>query len=106
MTTARTGSIAAICLIAAAFLTSPIVRGQAQGNGPSGPGQGKAGKAPGTVSIAPVDAGRPWGWATKAFMEDPDRQLYNTASELTRIMGHKNPDRFFCDPGETHTWAL
>jgi hypothetical protein len=28
-----------------------------------------------------------------------DRELYNTASELTRIMGHKNPDRFFCDPG-------
>jgi hypothetical protein len=27
-----------------------------------------------------------------------DRELYNTASELTRIMGHKNPDRFFCDP--------
>ena len=27
-----------------------------------------------------------------------DRELYNTAAELTRIMGHKNPDRFFCDP--------
>jgi hypothetical protein len=27
-----------------------------------------------------------------------DRELYNTATELTRIMGHKNPDRFFCDP--------
>jgi hypothetical protein len=27
-----------------------------------------------------------------------DRELYNTAAELTRIMGHKNPDKFFCDP--------
>jgi hypothetical protein len=27
-----------------------------------------------------------------------DRELYNTAAELTRIMGHKNPDRFFNDP--------
>jgi hypothetical protein len=27
-----------------------------------------------------------------------DRELYNTAAELTRIMGHKNPDPFFKDP--------
>lgn len=27
-----------------------------------------------------------------------DRELYNTAAELTRIMGHKNPDKFFRDP--------
>jgi hypothetical protein len=27
-----------------------------------------------------------------------DRELYNTAAELTRIMGHKNPDMFFNDP--------
>jgi hypothetical protein len=27
-----------------------------------------------------------------------DRELYNTAAELTKLMGHKNPDRFFCDP--------
>jgi len=27
-----------------------------------------------------------------------DRELYNTASELTKIMGHKNPDMFFNDP--------
>lgn len=29
-----------------------------------------------------------------------DRELYNTAAELTKIMGHKNPDRFFKDPDE------
>lgn len=27
-----------------------------------------------------------------------DREIYNTAAELTKIMGHKNPDRFFNDP--------
>jgi hypothetical protein len=27
-----------------------------------------------------------------------DKELYNTAAELTRIMGHKNPDQFFKDP--------
>jgi hypothetical protein len=27
-----------------------------------------------------------------------DTQLYNTAVELTKIMGHKNPDAFFKDP--------
>ncbi|WP_249127742.1 portal protein [Bradyrhizobium lablabi] len=27
-----------------------------------------------------------------------DRELYNTAAELTKIMGHKNPDKFFKDP--------
>ena len=30
-----------------------------------------------------------------------DRELYNTAAELTRIMGHKNPDAFFKDPAAT-----
>jgi hypothetical protein len=27
-----------------------------------------------------------------------DQQLYNTAVELTKIMGHRNPDKFFKDP--------
>jgi hypothetical protein len=27
-----------------------------------------------------------------------DRELYNTAAELVKIMGHKNPDKFFNDP--------
>jgi hypothetical protein len=29
-----------------------------------------------------------------------DRELYNTAAELTKIMGHKNPNQFFNDPEE------
>lgn len=28
----------------------------------------------------------------------PDAQLFNTASELVKLTGHKNPDRFFADP--------
>lgn len=31
-----------------------------------------------------------------------DRELYNTAAELAKIMGHRNPDRFFCDPTATN----
>lgn len=33
----------------------------------------------------------------KAHMVGDDK-LFNTASELTKIMGHKNPDKFFNDP--------
>jgi hypothetical protein len=33
----------------------------------------------------------------KANLVD-DRALFNTASELTKIMGYKNPDKFFNDP--------
>ncbi|RPI55156.1 MAG: hypothetical protein EHM55_08700 [Acidobacteria bacterium] len=33
----------------------------------------------GTLTPIPVDAGRPWGWATRAFMQNPNRKLYNTA---------------------------
>ncbi len=29
-----------------------------------------------------------------------DQALFNTASELSKIMGHKNPDKFFNDPSE------
>jgi hypothetical protein len=28
----------------------------------------------------------------------PDAQLFNTASELVKLTGHKNPDKFFADP--------
>jgi 2-keto-3-deoxy-L-rhamnonate aldolase RhmA len=33
----------------------------------------------GTLTPVPVDPGRPWGWAVKAFMDNPDRPLYNKA---------------------------
>lgn len=32
-----------------------------------------------TVNPLPIDPGRPWGWAVRAFMQDPDQPLYNTA---------------------------
>jgi len=41
--------------------------------------QSLAGWGTGRVGLEPVDAGRPWGWAVRDFMENPDRQLYNTA---------------------------
>ena len=51
---------------------------------PNAQGDGRAGGAGvkhpnGTLTPNPLDAGRPWGWAAKAFMEDPKRKLYNTA---------------------------
>ena len=33
----------------------------------------------GTLTPIPLDSGRPWGWAAKAFMQNPKRKLYNTA---------------------------
>lgn len=30
----------------------------------------------------------------------PDDRLFNTASEVAKIMGYRNPDRFFADPSE------
>jgi 2-keto-3-deoxy-L-rhamnonate aldolase RhmA len=44
-----------------------------------GAAQSLAGWGTGAVSPEPMDAGRPWGWAVRDFMDDPDRQLYNTA---------------------------
>ena len=45
---------------------------------------GRAGRsgtkhANGTLTPMALDAGRPWGWATRAFMQNPNRKLYNTA---------------------------
>jgi 2-keto-3-deoxy-L-rhamnonate aldolase RhmA len=80
MTAARAGVIVAGCVMTCVIVASPMaLKGQAGGNGATGPGHGAPGKVPGTVAAIPVDPGRPWGWAVKAFMEDPDRQLYNTA---------------------------
>lgn len=37
--------------------------------------------ATGDVKPVPVHEGRPWGWAVKDFMENPERELYNTAKQ-------------------------
>jgi 2-keto-3-deoxy-L-rhamnonate aldolase RhmA len=33
----------------------------------------------GAVQPVPIHEGRPWGWAVRDYMENPDRELYNTA---------------------------
>ena len=35
----------------------------------------------GTLTPKPLDPGRPWGWAVRAFMENPQQKLYNTAKQ-------------------------
>jgi 2-keto-3-deoxy-L-rhamnonate aldolase RhmA len=58
-----------------------------QGRGGRGGGAGAAAPAVpapfkhanGTLTPIPLDPGRPWGWATKAFMGNPTRKLYNKA---------------------------
>src|ERR1700733_3180780 len=56
---------------------------------------GKAQQFAQTMAIANVQKEMLSGGKTNLV---GDLQLYNTAAELTRIMGHKNPDKFFNDP--------
>ncbi len=75
------GLIAAGCLLVAVMLAMPqALQGQAGGHGQAGPGHGPNG-APGKATPTPVDAGRPWGWAVKAFMDDPTQPLYNITKQ-------------------------
>jgi 2-keto-3-deoxy-L-rhamnonate aldolase RhmA len=70
---------AACCFMAAFMLAFPKAQGPG-GWGPAGPGHGKP-SGPGTVAPIPVDPARPWGWAVRAFMDDPDQPLYNTTKQ-------------------------
>jgi 4-hydroxy-2-oxoheptanedioate aldolase len=56
------------------------LQGQAGGNGQAGPGHGPYG-APGKATPIPIDPGRPWGWAVRAFMDEPGQPLYNTTKQ-------------------------
>jgi hypothetical protein len=56
---------------------------------------GKAQQFAQTMAIANVQKEMLAGGKTNLV---GDQQLYNTAAELTRIMGHKSPDQFFKDP--------
>jgi len=77
----RAGLVAAGCLLAGVVLAVPHrVQGQAGGHGQAGPGHGPNG-APGKATATPVDPGRPWGWAVRAFMDDPKQPLYNTTKQ-------------------------
>lgn len=80
-----------LCLIAGLSLAWPESP-RAQGGAPAAAqGQGARGAAPagrggmqhakGTLTPKPTDPGRPWGWAVKAFMENPNQRLYNTAKQ-------------------------
>ena len=74
----RAGSLLAGCVMAALVVTTaPALLGQTGGWGQAGPGHGPGG-APGKASPFTVDPGRPWGWAVRAFMDDPNQELYNT----------------------------
>ena len=81
MNAPRAGLAAAGCLLAGILLSLPQgIYGQAGGHGQAGPGHGPNG-APGKATPFPIDAGRPWGWAVRAFMDDPTRPLYNTTKQ-------------------------
>ena len=76
-----TGLVAAGCLLAGALFALPHgIHGQEGGYGQAGPGHGPNG-APGKAAPVPIDAGRPWGWAVRAFMDDPTQPLYNTTKQ-------------------------
>jgi 2-keto-3-deoxy-L-rhamnonate aldolase RhmA len=59
-------------------------QGQAAGRGAPTQGQpaGRGMQHPkGALTPKPLDPGRPWGWAVKAYMENPNQKLYNTAKQ-------------------------
>jgi 4-hydroxy-2-oxoheptanedioate aldolase len=75
------GLILAGCMLAGVMFATPhTLRGQAGGHGQAGPGHGPNG-APGKATPTPIDPGRPWGWAVRAFMDDPTQPLYNTTKQ-------------------------
>ena len=81
MTVPHAGVIGAGWLIVAMLIVMPqALQGQAGGHGQAGPGHGPNG-APGKAVPTPIDPGRPWGWAVKAFMDDPTQPLYNTTKQ-------------------------
>ena len=53
--------------------------GRQGGRGAGGGAAQAVQHANGTLTPMALDAGRPWGWATKAYMENPNRKLYNKA---------------------------
>jgi hypothetical protein len=59
---------------------------------------GKAEQFAQTTALANVQKEMIAGGLTNQVV-DP-KKVYNTAAELARIMGHKNPDKFFNDPDE------
>src|SRR5262245_45823130 len=75
----RRAAVMAAWTIGSLVVASSAAQGPG-GWGPAGPGHGKP-SGPGTVAPIPVDPARPWGWAVRAFMDDPDQPLYNTTKQ-------------------------
>ena len=76
--TRHTSAVVPCMLLAIAVCaSSPSLSGQVAGHGQAGPGHGPGG-AVGKATPAVIDPGRPWGWAVRAFMDDPNQELYNT----------------------------
>jgi 2-keto-3-deoxy-L-rhamnonate aldolase RhmA len=95
--TVFTGVVLVVLALAAAWphaqqgqQASPAQPAQ-QGRGARGGGGGGAAApfkhAQGTLTPIPIDPGRPWGWATRAYMENPNRKLYNKAK--TKLLSGK-----------------
>jgi 2-keto-3-deoxy-L-rhamnonate aldolase RhmA len=67
----------------------------------------------GKVAVDSIDPGRPWGWAVRAYMENPGRPLYNTAKQkllkgqqlFSHMVSSFDPKRY-CEeaPHYDYTW--
>ena len=101
------------CALLLLVAVQPRAAQQGRGRG-SGAAPAAAVKHPnGTLTPKPLDPGRPWGWAVKAFMDDPNRKLYNTAKAKLlsgkQIYGHsisKFDTKAYCEqaPHYDYTW--
>jgi 2-keto-3-deoxy-L-rhamnonate aldolase RhmA len=79
-----TGAVCLALALTAAWPNAQQAAPAPQGRGGGARGGGGGAAVPfkhpqGTLTPIPLDPGRPWGWATKAFMTDPNRKLYNKA---------------------------
>ena len=105
----------AVFLLPCLLLTLVIAEPRAQQGRGSGPAAAPSARAQpnGTLTPKPLDPGRPWGWAVKAFMDDPNRKLYNTAKAKLlsgqQVYGHsisKFDTKAYCEqaPHYDYTW--
>ena len=101
------------CALLLVLAVEPRAAQQGRGGGP-GAAPAAAPKHPnGTLTPKPLDPGRPWGWAVKAFMDDPNRKLYNTAKAKLlsgkQVYGHsisRFDPKAYCEqaPHYDYTW--
>lgn len=102
------------CAMLLLVAVAPRAAQQGRGGGPGAAPAAAAKQQPnGTLTPKPLDPGRPWGWAVKAFMDDPNRKLYNTAKAKLlsgkQIYGHsigKFDTKAYCEqaPHYDYTW--